>query len=176
MHIRYIREMHVPGLGEWSDASAGDWLHPYHGPLPDRCGLVACGPELFIVALWISDAIIAFVTLVWEDSSGPEEPAQEPPLRGAIPMTYRWVIDDDELRCCNQSFPLPTDDVEETWKSNVSKQVMEESVLLTITQPMGTVMESVTTAEKLRVTTSHSRRQKKRRHASRTTSAKRRSR
>jgi len=138
MNIEYDRTIHVPAPGEWSAESIGDWLHPCHGPVPDICGAVYCDGEMFVVALWATpDAVLAALELVWEDDPDPDAPIAEPPMRGVILQSYRWTIDEGELRCCNRRFPLPIDKEDSAWRNNIYKLIMKESVRLTVTMTVG---------------------------------------
>lgn len=163
MLIQEVQEVPIRQIGEWSSSSFADPIHPYHGPLPHYCHLVECAGSYFLVYLWDAvssykehSVLIAMVELIWNDSTGPNEPAPELPFRGAIPLTYRWTIDGDGLQCCNHTFQLPSDVEVEIWKAELLATVTEESVRLTVVNPIGEVVVNpdpeVRTASALRRT------------------------
>lgn len=97
MKTDYLDDLHIPSLGEWSPEAAGDWLHPFHGPLPDHLGLVESGGREFMAALWETpDALIVMLEQLEDDDPDPRIPMRHLDdvysMRGWIAQTYHWTI------------------------------------------------------------------------------------
>ena len=61
----YIRDLIIREAGKWTGREVLDWLHPCHGPLPDKVGLVEFEGYRLLVAIWSTmDAVITMTELV----------------------------------------------------------------------------------------------------------------
>jgi len=144
LNVRYIKEVPIPDLGEWSSEEVGDWLHPIHGPLPDHVAVLEEGEDQFLAALWATpEAILVFIEVLADEDPDQRAPmltiAQAYSVPGWIAKTFRWApgvgIDDDTLICGDAKLLItrPLKYVkwrEDRWRKKIYQTVLEETVEL----------------------------------------------
>lgn len=134
--IDFIRDLPIPDYGEWTDKESADWLHPCHGPLPHNLSLLRCLGGDFTVALWeTSRSLQTFVALL-DEPAGEESKAYK--IMGPIPRTYCWRSGDKGFYCSGYHVIPPSyASTPETWRRFICRQIMKESVRITLEQPLG---------------------------------------
>ena len=135
MKTDYLEDLHIPSLGEWSSEAAGDWLHPFHGPLPDHLGLLECGGREYMAALWETpDALIVMLEQLENDDPDPRIPMRHLDdvysMRGWIAQTYHWTITATKIKYgCHTITPGECRGPD--WRREIYRTVMGECVKLT---------------------------------------------
>jgi hypothetical protein len=135
MEIKYLEDLHIPKLGDWSSEAAGDWIHPSHGPLPDHLGLLECVGKEYMVALWeTGHSLYVAVELLEDEDPDPLVPALDEATvyatRGWFVQTYHWGITLVEIvHGCHVITPGPFRNHPE-WRKEIYREVMEKSVLI----------------------------------------------
>lgn len=142
MRINYLEDLHVPGLGEWSPTSAGDWLHPLHGPLPDHLGLLECEEREFMAALWETpNALVVMLEQLETEGTDPRVPMRRIDdvysMRGWIIQTYLWVITAGEI--IHGSHKIIPDEYRDdhAWREEIYRTAIAESVKICVSFPEG---------------------------------------
>lgn len=136
MSARYIRDLIIREAGKWTGREVLDWLHPCHGPLPDKVGLVEFEGYEYCIALWSTmDAVITMTELV--DYSNVRNNNQELSKRkGWIVNSLRWSCDPYGFSCTSSAAdilvkPLEEDENEDEWMDHYFRQIMLMSVEVT---------------------------------------------
>lgn len=135
MRVKYLEDLHIPGLGEWSPEAGGDWLHPLHGPLPDHLGLLECEGREFMAAVWETRrSLYVMVEMLEDEDPDPLVPMRELDdvysMRGWIVQTYRWAITPDGITRGRHTILPETYREDEEWRREIYRMVLEKSVLL----------------------------------------------
>jgi hypothetical protein len=134
MKINYLEDLHIPDLGAWSSEAAGDWLHPLHGPLPDHLGLLECGGQEFMAALWeLPYTLAVMLEQLRDESTDPRVPMRHLDdvysMRGWITQTYLWEITGIKIICGRHVIaPDYTDTCNPGWREKIYRTVMRESI------------------------------------------------
>ena len=142
MSARYIRDLIIREAGKWTGREVLDWLHPCHGPLPDKVGLVEFEGYEYCIALWSTmDAVITMTELV--DYSNVRNNNQELSKRkGWIVNSLRWSCDPYGFSCSSSAAdilvkPLEEEEDETEWMDFYFRQIMAASVEITANMPIG---------------------------------------
>ena len=135
MKTNYLEDLHIPSLGEWSSEAAGDWLHPFHGPLPDHLGLVEHNGREFMAALWETpDALVVMLEQLENDDPDPRIPMRHLDdvysMRGWIAQTYRWTITTAGIKY-GQHTIIPDKYGEPGWRRRIYRTVLCKCIQLT---------------------------------------------
>lgn len=133
MRINYLEDLHIPGLGEWSPAAAGDWLHPLHGPLPDHLGLLECEGREFMAALWESpNALVVMLEQLETEDTDPRIPMRHIDdvysMRGWIAQTYLWSITTTEITCKTRKIIPDEYRNNPGWREEIYRTILTESI------------------------------------------------
>lgn len=136
LKIDFIRDLPIPDYGEWTDKESEDWLHPCHGPLPHNLSLLRCLGGDFIVALWETPLSLQTFVDLRDEPAGEESEAYK--IVGPIPRTYCWRPVEGAFHCGGYKFTPPGyGSTPDSWRRFVCRQIMMESVRMTIEQPLG---------------------------------------
>ncbi|CAB4131377.1 hypothetical protein UFOVP276_182 [uncultured Caudovirales phage] len=152
MTTTYITDHHIKPEGQWTGKEMKDWLHPCHGPLPNRLGAVRHEDEEYMVALWITKSGIVTLTELVSLTRIQEEWDNMPRKKGWVANSLYWSSAFDRFVCedrivripytkCRGSKVLLRKDEEDMCRS-----IMVHSVEITARTPIG---GTVTKAEVL---------------------------
>lgn len=136
MKVDFIRDLPIPDYGEWTDDATGDWMHPCHGPLPHNVAILRCLGGEFVVALWSAETSLLTLVDICDEPEGRESEAFK--QAGPTPRTYRWRLEGGSFYSTGRKYTPPRyGGSEEAWRRCVCRQIMMESVILTIEHPIG---------------------------------------
>ena len=141
MDVEYIRDLKLIEYYDWPHKAVRDPLHPCHGPLPDLQGLMKSEDGLFQAALWdTGNQILVFLEWLHEEENDPLAPMlpieKVYKIRGWTAQTYRWVVEGTMLKCHNRKLAITPSEGDETWKYQIYRQIMQESLQL-VAIPVG---------------------------------------
>lgn len=143
MRVKYVKDLHIPAVGEWSSDEIADPMHPIHGPLPDHFGMLEYDGERFFVMLWETRRNIQ-IFLEWAIEDDPDEDVpmlsidEACRMQGKLGRTYYWIAEEGEMICEGHSVSIPQQiGDEDQWRRKIYRRLMEASVWLAATKLIG---------------------------------------
>lgn len=143
MLAKYLKDVYIPDLDEWSSNQMADPMHPIHGPLPDHAGLLAYGQDHFLVMLWETGQNIQ-IFLEWSIEDDPDETVPMLAMneacrhQGKLGRSYCWIAEPGAMTCENHNVAIPQQlGDEDQWRRQIYRKLMKESVLMAATTLIG---------------------------------------
>ena len=140
----YLRDLSIREPGQWAGKNALDWLHPCHGPLPDKVGIITLEGYDYCVALWaLKDRIVTMTELI-DHSKVRDNWEHLASKKGWIVNSLCWKYTPNGFDCAGTDIfvsvePLDLlniDGVSE-WRARHCRQIMMRSVEITASTPIG---------------------------------------
>ena len=142
MLANYLRDISIREPGRWAGREVLDWLHPCHGPLPDKVGIIEFEGYEYCVALWCAMASIVTMTELVDYSNVRDNWQELSKKKGWIVNSLRWSCDPYGFSCSSSSAdvlvkPLEEDEDENEWMDRYYRKIMSMSVEITANMPLG---------------------------------------
>jgi len=142
MLANYLRDISIREPGRWAGREVLDWLHPCHGPLPDKVGIIEFEGYEYCVALWCAMASIVTMTELVDYSNVRDNWQELSKKKGWIVNSLRWNCDPYGFSCSSSAAdvlvkPLKEDEDENEWMDRYFRQIMMMSVEITANMPLG---------------------------------------
>ena len=99
MPAEYLHDLIIREPGRWTGKAVLDWLHPCHGPLPNKVGIVIFEDYEYCVALWCTTVSIITMTELVDCSNIRDNWDQMPNKKGWIVNSLRWKCDLNGFSC-----------------------------------------------------------------------------
>jgi hypothetical protein len=142
MPAKYLRDLEIRGPGQWAGKEVLDWLHPCHGPLPDKVGIIEFESYEYCVALWCATGSIVTMTELVDYSNVRDSWQELAKKKGWIVNSLRWSCDLFGFSCTSSAAevlvkPLENDANENEWMDSYFRRIMMMSVEITASMPLG---------------------------------------
>jgi len=142
MPANYLRDLSIRDYGRWVGKEVLDWLHPGHGPLPNKVGIVEFEGYEYCVALWCTISSIVTMTELVDHSSVRDNWQELAKKKGWIVNSLHWNCDPCGFSCSSSAVdvlvkPLEESENEDNWMSDCFRQIMTKSVEVTANMPLG---------------------------------------
>ena len=141
MPAKYLQDLEIRGPGQWAGKEVLDWLHPCHGPLPDKVGIIEFEGYEYCVALWCTIACIITMTELVDYSNVRDNWQELAKKKGWIVSSLRWSCNPGGFSCTSSAADilvknLKEDEDEDEWMGNYFRQIMSASVEITANMPL----------------------------------------
>ena len=142
MPAKYLRDLTIRGPGQWAGREVLDWLHPCHGPLPDKVGIIDFDGYEYCVALWCGTTFIVTMTELVDYSNVRDNWQELAKKKGWIVNSLRWSCAPYGFSCTSSAVevlvePLGDDEDEIEWMDSCYRQIMNVSAEITANMPLG---------------------------------------
>jgi len=142
MPAAYLRDLLMREPGQWTGREILDWLHPCHGPLPNKVGILEFEGYEYCVALWCTMASIITMTELVDYSNVRDNWQELAKKKGWIVNSLRWNCDPYGFSCSSSAAdilvkPLEEGEDENAWMDGYFRQIMAMSVEITANMPLG---------------------------------------
>lgn len=143
MPVKYVKDLPIPDIEEWTSDELANPMHPSHGPLPDHYGMLEYKGETYFAMLWETKYNVQ-VFLEWsiEDDPDPRTPRltidEACGHQGKLGRSYYWIAGDGVMTCERHSVTIPQqlgDD--DQWRRRSYRKIMAKSVEIAATTLIG---------------------------------------
>ena len=138
----YLRDLSIREPGQWTGRECLDWLHPCHGPLPDKVGIVRLDGYDYCVALWTTSDCIITMTEIIDLSRVRDNWDHLAKKNGWIVNSLCWRASPYGFECAGTTISVHVErlkpgEQERDWNWKYFKQIMMKSVEITASTPIG---------------------------------------
>jgi hypothetical protein len=143
MPVKYLKDLPIPDLEEWTSDELTNPMHPSHGPLPDHYGMLEYKDQTYLVMLWETKYNVQ-VFLEWtiQDDPDPRTPRltidEACSHQGKLGRSYYWTTGNGTMTCEGHSVTIPQQlGGDDQWRRRSYRKIMAKSVEIAATTLIG---------------------------------------
>lgn len=134
MPVKYVKDLPIPDIEEWTSDELANPMHPSHGPLPDYFGMLEHAGEVFTVMLWETKYNVQ-VFLEWCIEDDPDRRVPKLTIdeacghQGKLGRSYYWTAGNGVMTCEGHSVTIPQQlGAADQWRRRTYRKIMSKSV------------------------------------------------